>query len=1652
MSRVLKFAESLEDKTMTVDEVAALNMLSIQPQLYKALQAALRDRNRDKLTPFIPVFKLMLSGVYKLPLVKSNVYRGVRVYDACKTIREGKSFVWWGFSFALTQESDLQRDEFLGSTYDCSMIKIRALSAVDIKAFSMFKEDVDYVLLLPGTQVDVDKVIEEKNTWRVIQCHEEICPDFIDYPHPDYIKQSAHLPTTQLAPNPITGAMPLPPITVSQIKAQRASESEPSLPAPPKVFKPVDAPKPAAPVAQPRLSSSGPAQQRPSASGSVPLSLIAGLPSSIPTQQAPKPAPASIIAAAPQSQASANSAAKPPSQSAVASNPPAAAPTTASTGSVFDVARKLSGDALAPRKLSGDIGAGFVKPAPVEQPKKGWTRPPPPVVAVNENPQMASTRKPWESAPVKSLPDPVPVSQPRKQSIEPPRKVSIDPSLTKPAPPTPAAGIAVRRESSEPSIPRRESEPIISADDRTAGIYNFILTVPPGSFPPATVFYNVYTSTLHNEMEFIRRAILTEPMSVNKVFLAQIASRVNEMGIMSPFAAPGLTASFLAGVMTILSPSNQEQRLTTFFGLAGLPVPELDAIAHSAAVLIATRYRNQLNEMDPKSAMLFAHVSLSRGFEYLGSAPDNWQQPTASHLAIGARLGRSSRFLKGLSNTPLSVKGWTAENVLCHSAIVHRQRLYDAPGKWDFAKYGAMLLEDGVILSSVAQIDYYGSNIDVDWAELLKVPVPGLPPSSQQPVPVAADLGGGLIKRKVEQLQKLFDREMLPKLQYRLDRMDEPESVGSAPTVVAVKIPDTATPVPVAVVEPPTKGVEAAPLSPPPPPSSAILEPQFKAISAPVAIALVTEPPQVDSAPELPKSTVDVLKPAEVASVSLPPPVAIQAPPPVTVQAPQQSITLPPVPDEVHVAPPPPAVAASIVKAPPPTIVSQPERAPVLIESVPEILISPAPRPPKPSTAAPTPPVVPNNPEFDAAPAPHSNPHYIGRPEYDISIFTALKNKQCAVLSGIGGVGKSQIANEYAHTSQYQLVWHFEARTETELEASYRKLAKLIKIPGIDKLSPADIIKRVHARLCLENGEIRDWLLIYNNATTEEDFFALLQSELPKRSDKSRGHVIITSRNSEWKNLDIVEVLVFSEAEAVVYIKKMISGATTADCRELAKTIGYLPLSLNLAIEHILVTKKTIKAFIREYTNLAEARGFDVDTYGHSVGSITLLSVDDINSKLPAAKSLLHHMAVLAAVPIRKNVLKLLLDDIGGADDFSKSLVVAESFGLLTRINESGVMYSQMHDLVAEVLQTGHAHKLRLAWVKVFTKLFDKSVIFTAELRAVFEDMLAHIETVMASYLKEDARRTPEVYGGAFILFGTRLIELGVFFKALWFLEEGLEIQTIVLGKDNPLLGGILNDLATVYVTLAMDSKAIKMYQKAIRIKREALGSEHIGVATLLYAIGNAYNRQSDYAKALEKHTEALGIRRKQLGNDHSDVASSLVGLAQVHEGIGEFNRALERHAEALAIRRKLYGPEHALVAQSIAGIATVHDSLEDFPKALGMFEDALRIQRKVYGTDHADIVETCDNIAGVYDALHEAEKALAMFEQSLSMQRRLLGDDHVNVAKALFNISVLYEKYGNHAKALGYAKEAHSIWSRVLGEDDPMTVLASNQIADLEQ
>lgn len=224
----------------------------------------------------------------------------------------------------------------------------------------------------------------------------------------------------------------------------------------------------------------------------------------------------------------------------------------------------------------------------------------------------------------------------------------------------------------------------------------------------------------------------------------------------------------------------------------------------------------------------------------------------------------------------------------------------------------------------------------------------------------------------------------------------------------------------------------------------------------------------------------------------------------------------------------------------------------------------------------------------------------------------------------------------------------------------------------------------------------------------------------------------------------------------------------------------------------------------------------------------------------------------------------------------------------------------------------------------------------------------------------------------AYNYYGIALEGLGKYVEALTYGQKALAIRKEVLPETDPALGHSYNNVGTAYGNLGNHPKALEYLQQALKLLENALPAEHPDIATVYDNIGATYGNLGDHRKAREYKQKALDIRQKILPPEHPDLATSYNNVGSTYYYMGDHRKALEHQQKALVIHQKVLPPEHPLLATSYNNVGNTYGDLGDHRKALEYHQKALSIRQKVLPPEHPDLALSCNNIAWTHRELGE--------------------------------------------------------------------------------
>ena len=196
---------------------------------------------------------------------------------------------------------------------------------------------------------------------------------------------------------------------------------------------------------------------------------------------------------------------------------------------------------------------------------------------------------------------------------------------------------------------------------------------------------------------------------------------------------------------------------------------------------------------------------------------------------------------------------------------------------------------------------------------------------------------------------------------------------------------------------------------------------------------------------------------------------------------------------------------------------------------------------------------------------PAPNPGFTGRDGLLAAVRERLLAGDRAVvqaLQGMGGVGKTQLAIEYAHrfADTYDVAWWVDAEQAGLIGDQFAALGEALGCVQAGAGTGA-----VRTAVLADMHQRGRWLLVFDNAENPAD----VRPWLPGGS----GHVLITSRERVWTEIGTpVEVDVLARAESVAILRDRVAGLGAADADRLAAQLGDLPLAVTQAAGFIAET------------------------------------------------------------------------------------------------------------------------------------------------------------------------------------------------------------------------------------------------------------------------------------------------------------------------------------------------------------------------------------------------------------------------------------------------------------------------------------------------
>jgi hypothetical protein len=681
---------------------------------------------------------------------------------------------------------------------------------------------------------------------------------------------------------------------------------------------------------------------------------------------------------------------------------------------------------------------------------------------------------------------------------------------------------------------------------------------------------------------------------------------------------------------------------------------------------------------------------------------------------------------------------------------------------------------------------------------------------------------------------------------------------------------------------------------------------------------------------------------------------------------------------------------------------------------------------------------------------------FTGRADLLAEVEAALRSGGPAVVqavTGMGGIGKTTAAIEYAHRHHdaFDIAWWVPAENPALLPERLAELAL-----ALDLTTATDPVGVGVARLLGELARRDRWLLVFDNA---DDPRALSQF-LPE----GPGRVLITSRNPAWRGIAVtVGVREFTRAESITLLHRLAPDLTDDKADRVAGAVGDLPLAVEQAGSLLADTGLTVDKYLR----LLAERAYDLldhdpgGAYPQSLAASWAVAFDRLAADDPTALDLLTVVAWCGPEPVP---LSLLTDHPDALPDQLRSiatdpLLLARCTTILHRrgmatVTPHGI---QLHRIPAALLRARSQTSEVTApafWAATVVRMLDQAA--PRDLRKDRKDLsswtpwrrlLPHILAAAGrdealDAVPAEATRLLD-HAASYLLGGSGEVQ-----AAAAVYERAYDVRRDKFGEDHPDTLSSASNLARNLWWLGDYQRARALDEDTLTRRRRILGEDHLDILTSASQLATDLFGLGNYPQARELQEATLTRRRRILGDDHPYTLFSANLLALFLWSLGDYRQARQLQDDTVTRMRRILGEDHPDTLASASLLGAVVWSLGDHRQARQLLNDTFTRSRRILGNDHWATLLSAQHLGMAVWSLGDYQQARQLQNDTLTRLRRVLGENHFLTLREASLLGLTLCSMGEQQQACQLQTDTLARLRRVLGEDHPDTLTSANRLA----
>ncbi|CAG8293488.1 unnamed protein product, partial [Penicillium salamii] len=713
--------------------------------------------------------------------------------------------------------------------------------------------------------------------------------------------------------------------------------------------------------------------------------------------------------------------------------------------------------------------------------------------------------------------------------------------------------------------------------------------------------------------------------------------------------------------------------------------------------------------------------------------------------------------------------------------------------------------------------------------------------------------------------------------------------------------------------------------------------------------------------------------------------------------------------------------------------------------------------------------------------------NFVGRQDELDNLWEFLQptdspSRKVAILYGLGGMGKTQLAIRFArdHKDHFTAIFWLSGKDRDALLQSLSSAWNRLSGQGWDSEATNDDREaeqraRHMLRWLALDGNSR-WLIVFDNIDQYSPSHSAvvdgydIEEFFPKAD---HGSILITSRLqglAELGGLFPVQRLEYHNSIQLLLQSSGLSARNSTnkfdsnpDVLTLTNRLDGLPLAIVIAGAFMRETGTSIKEYLEFYReSWSELQLQSNPGRQYQQGNILqtwMISYLEIQRRDPSAAVLLLLLARFDNRDIWYELVKNCRHSSNVPDWLEKatSSGIAFKFRVKSLIGFSLIESEQqegsytMHPVVQDwchyiANESKHVNRMQLNELALISVGYSVPCASDRGYSELQQRLLPQANYVRHLDLLDD---DIELWG-AFHGLGDLYSDQSKLKEAEGMYQRALEGKEKALGPDHTSTLDTVKNLGNLFRSQGKLKEAEGMFYRALAGYEKALDPVHTSTLDTVKNLGNLYFDQGKLKEAEEMYQRALEGKQTALGPDHTSTLDTVNNLGLLYSDQGKLKEAEEMFYRALAGYEKALDPDHTSTLDTVNNLGLLYSDQGKLKEAEEMFYRALAGYEKALGPDHTSTLITVNNLGNLYSDQGKLKEAEEMYQRALAGKQKALGPNHTSTLSTINNLGLLYSDQGKFKEAEGLFYRALAGYEQALGPDHTSTLDIVNNLGNL--